>query len=196
MKKLVIATHNIGKLTEIAELLAPIEIIAQSSLNIRPVEETGQSFVENAILKARYASKQSGLPALGDDSGLVVPALQGAPGLYSSRYAGINANDEANILKLLDALKDKKQNEREAFFFCAIALVRYQNDPMPIICSGFIKGIILSKKQGKSGFGYDPVFYLPKLKRSMAELSAAEKNHISHRGIALRELTTRLLNEL
>lgn len=195
MKSLLIATHNQGKLKEISQLLAPIEVLGQASLNITAAEETGLTFVENALLKARHASEHANLAALGDDSGLVVPSLQGAPGIYSSRYAGLHASDEDNITQLLHALKDSPDSQREAFFYCVLVLIRYPQDPMPIICSGFIKGVISHSRQGLSGFGYDPIFYLPKLKRSMAELSSTEKNRVSHRGIALQQLTARLANE-
>ena len=196
MKKLLIASSNAGKLKEISQILAPIEIVTQASLGIKSVDETGLSFAENALLKARHASQQSNLPTLADDSGLVVPFLQGSPGIYSSRYAGNNASDEDNISKLLDALDGKHEQQREAFFYCVLVLMRYASDPMPLICSGAIKGMISTSRQGSGGFGYDPIFYIPALQCSMAELSSTQKNNISHRGIALQKLTTSLTDEL
>lgn len=195
MKTLLVATQNNGKLKELTALLAPINIIGQAELDIPSIEETGLTFVENALLKARHASKLSGLPALADDSGLVVPALEGAPGIHSARYAGNQANDKDNIIKLLNEMQELKDQQREAFFYCTLVLIRHANDPMPLIASGSVKGNILTSLQGSGGFGYDPVFYLPQLQQTMAELDAVKKNRISHRGKALRLLTRELLNE-
>ena len=195
MKTLLVATQNNGKLKELTALLAPINIIGQAELDIPSIEETGLTFVENALLKARHASKLSGLPALADDSGLVVPALEGAPGIHSARYAENQANDKDNIIKLLNEMQELKDQQREAFFYCTLVLIHHANDPMPIIASGSVKGNILTSLQGSGGFGYDPVFYLPQLQQTMAELDAVKKNRISHRGKALRLLTRELLNE-
>ena len=193
---LVIATHNQGKWQEIHEAFAPLTIRVLSLHDFKessPVEETGLSFIENAILKARHAATATGLPSLGDDSGLVVPALNDAPGLYSARYAGIPCVDKNNNQKLLQALTDR--TERDAFFYCAMALCRDALDPRPIICQARWHGQILLKPQGEKGFGYDPIFYVPTHHCSAAELTPAEKNKISHRGLALRQLIEQLQHE-
>ncbi|MCC5792663.1 MAG: RdgB/HAM1 family non-canonical purine NTP pyrophosphatase [Legionellaceae bacterium] len=195
MKSLLLASSNPGKLREISALLAPVHVISQASLGISPIAETGQSFIENALLKARHASKASGLPALADDSGLVVHALGGQPGLHSARYAGETADAQSNIAKLLNALADIPQNQRQACFYCIMVLVRHAEDPMPLIASGRIDGVILSTTLGNEGFGYDPVFYLPQQGATMAQLSPTEKNRISHRAQALHHLKEGLLHE-
>jgi len=185
--KWVLASGNAGKLVEIREVLAdsPVELVAQDELGIGDAEETGATFVENAILKARHAARISGLPALGDDSGLCVDALAGAPGLLSARYAGEHGNSAANIAKLLDALKDVPEAARSAHFFCIIVLLRHPDDPAPLIAEGRWHGRILEAPRGHGGFGYDPIFFDPSRNASAAELEATVKNRISHRGQAL-----------
>jgi XTP/dITP diphosphohydrolase len=199
MLKIILASHNPGKLAELTSSFnaagMPIEFIPQASLGISDIAETATTFVENALIKARHATKQSGLPALADDSGLVVPALNGAPGIYSARYAGEKSTAAANITKLLTALQDKPLTERRAFFHCTLVYLRYADDPMPIICEGTWHGEIALSANGEKGFGYDPIFYDPVLKSSAALLSSAEKNRSSHRGQALRLLLTHLRKE-
>jgi XTP/dITP diphosphohydrolase len=171
-----------------------VELVAQSALGIADVEETGSTFIENALLKARHAARASGLPALGDDSGICVDALDGAPGLLSARYAGEHGNSAANIAKLLDALRDVPDAQRTAHFHCSIVLLRSPNDPAPLIAEGRWHGTILRAPRGDNGFGYDPVFFDSTFGKSAAELDAATKNRISHRGLALaklRELLTK-----
>lgn len=187
-QKIVMATGNAGKLREIIELLAGtgVSVIAQSTLGVIPAEETGDTFVENALQKARNAAKQTGLPALADDSGLVVDALHGQPGLRSARYAGPQATDQENIDKLLEALRNV--TNRAAHFRCAAVFVRNADDEQPLIAEGRWSGEIAQRRQGTGGFGYDPVFYDPELSRCGAELTPAEKNARSHRGQAIREL--------
>ncbi|KKN48884.1 hypothetical protein LCGC14_0648230 [marine sediment metagenome] len=188
MNKIVLATGNKGKLREFTQLLSPlkIEIISQAELSVVEAEETGLSFVENAILKARNACEQTGLPAIADDSGLEVDALQGAPGIYSSRYAGENASDQDNIDKLLLELKDVPESERSARFQCVVVFMRHANDPTPLICHGTWHGRILTEQVGDDGFGYDPVFFVAETDSSAAELSSEQKHAISHRGQAMR----------
>ena len=182
--QIVLATSNPGKIAELQTLLSPlpIEWIPQTQFNIPDIEETGKTFIENAILKARHASKLSGLPALADDSGLVVDALDGAPGVYSARYAGKHATDEERIQKLLEEMRDVPPTDRGAAYHCVLALVEYEDDPVPLICHGIWEGSILTEPHGKNGFGYDPIFYVPTHRKSAAELSNAEKNSVSHRG--------------
>jgi len=188
--KLVLASGNRGKRVEMGEILAglDIELVAQSDLGIGDAEETGATFVENALLKARHAARLSGLPALGDDSGLCVDALGGAPGLYSARYAGAHGDSAANIAKLLDALRDVPDERRTAHFHCTIALLRSADDPAPLIAEGRWHGRILREPRGTNGFGYDPVFLDVGRGASAAELDAATKNRLSHRGHALASL--------
>jgi len=188
--KLVLASGNLGKLVEMREILGDfgIELVAQGELGVEDVEETGTTFVENALLKARHAARMSGLPALGDDSGLCVDALGGAPGLYSARYAGAHGDAAANIVKLLDALRDVPDERRTAHFHCTIVLLQSADDPAPLIAEGRWHGRILHAPCGENGFGYDPVFLDVDRGRSAAELDAAVKNRISHRGIALAQL--------
>lgn len=190
MKRIVLASSNAGKLVEMRAILADldIELIAQSDLGMEDAVETGTTFVENALLKARHAARISGLPALGDDSGICVDALDGAPGLYSARYAGTHGNAAANIAKLLDALRDSPEAKRTAHFHCTIVLLRGANDPAPLIAEGRWHGRILEAPRGEHGFGYDPVFFDPALDRGAAELDAATKNRVSHRGQALARL--------
>lgn len=188
--KWVLASGNAGKLIEIGEVLAdlPIELIAQSTLGIDDAEETGSTFVENAILKARHAARLSSLPALADDSGLCVDALNGAPGLISARYAGRHGDSAANNAKLLAALADTPDETRSAHFFCVIVLMRSADDPAPLIAEGRWHGSVLRAPRGNHGFGYDPIFFDPLRQAGAAEIDPVQKNRISHRGQALARL--------
>ena len=188
----VLASGNRGKLQELNDLLSGlgIELRSQADYKVEEAEETGRSFIENAILKARNAARQSGCAALADDSGLCVDALDGAPGIYSARYAGTNADDASNNAKLLLALTGNTQ--RRAHFHCALAFVRHADDPAPIVCEGQWRGTILEQPRGDNGFGYDPLFFIAELAKSSAELNKAEKNQISHRALALQQLLPRL----
>tara|TARA_R110002126_G_scaffold106743_1_gene241891 strand:- start:1402 stop:2010 length:609 start_codon:yes stop_codon:yes gene_type:complete len=189
---LVLASSNKGKLAELQAMLGDqVKILPQSDFIDEDVEETGLTFVENALLKARHAARASGLPALADDSGLAVDALGGAPGIYSARYAG-GEGDTANNAKLLQALEDVPTEARGAQFICALALLRHADDPMPIICEGIWEGRILNEARGAHGFGYDPLFWVPERKCSSAELSPADKNQLSHRARAMAQLRQRL----
>jgi XTP/dITP diphosphohydrolase len=190
LRRLVVATGNGGKLAEIREVLAGtgIELIAQSELGIADAEETGATFVENALIKARHASRASGLPALGDDSGICVDALGGAPGLVSARYAGAHGDPAANIAKLLGALEGIEDAQRGAHFHCTIVLLQSADDPAPLIAEGRWHGRILHTPRGERGFGYDPIFFDPALGKGAAELDPDVKNRISHRGQALARL--------
>ena len=191
--KLVLASGNAGKLVELRELLGDgFELHPQSEFGVSDADETGLSFIENAILKARHAAHRTGLPALADDSGLCVDALHGAPGLYSARYAGTHGDAEANIEKLLGALAGTPEDARTARFVCVLALVHSADDPMPLVAEGIWEGRILHARAGASGFGYDPVFFSPAHACSAAQLPAAVKNRDSHRGVALRQLQARL----
>jgi XTP/dITP diphosphohydrolase len=192
--KLVLASSNAGKLEELRHLLADtdIELIAQSDLGVTDADETATTFVENALIKARHASRLTGLPALADDSGICVDALNGAPGLYSARYAGEHGNASRNIDKLLDALRDVPDAQRDAHFYCVLVLLHHADDPQPLIVEGEWRGRILHERRGAGGHGYDPVFLDPQLGRSAAELEVALKNRISHRGRALAALRERL----
>jgi len=191
-KKLVIASNNQGKLREIQQLLKPldIEVIAQSAFNITEAEEPHCTFIENALAKARHASKHSNLPALADDSGLCVDALQGRPGVHSARYGGEPKNDEKNNQTLLSALANT--SNRGAFYYCSIVLVRSHDDPQPLIAEGIWAGEILTSPRGTGGFGYDPLFLDVKSGKTGAELNSDVKNKVSHRGKALRELIKKL----
>ncbi|AFI85832.1 RdgB/HAM1 family non-canonical purine NTP pyrophosphatase [Methylophaga nitratireducenticrescens] len=188
MSKIVLASGNIGKLRELSQILGPLglEIIPQTDLNVPEAEETGLSFVENAIIKARNASLFTGLPAIADDSGIEVDALHGAPGIYSSRYAGPEASDTDNIQALLDAMKDIPETERTARFQCVVVFIRHAKDPTPLICQGDWQGQILQLPLGDGGFGYDPVFWVAETDCTAAELSPEQKHAISHRGKAMR----------
>lgn len=189
---LVLASNNKGKIAEFETLFAqldlPVQVIPQGQLNIEDAVEDGLSFVENAILKARHAAKISGKPAIADDSGLCVPILGGAPGIYSARFAGEHGNDAVNNEKLLNKLKPLRQDGAaiEGMFVCVLALVEHADDPLPQIFQGIWKGEILAEARGEHGFGYDPLFWLPELGVSSAEMSKAEKNKISHRGQAMQ----------
>lgn len=194
-RQIVLASGNAGKLAEIQNALADfgVALISQKSLGVIDAIENGLSFVENAIIKARHAATITGLPALADDSGLEVDFLNGAPGIYSARYAGENANDAANNQKLLDALKNVPVEKRSARFVCVLVYMRHANDPMPLICQGSWQGRILEQPDGDGGFGYDPLFFVPDLNLTAARLSKTEKNAISHRGQALSELKARFI---
>jgi len=194
MKKIVLASNNPGKVREFNALLAghDIEVVPQSAFDVPEAEETGLTFVENALLKARNASRHTGLPAIADDSGLEVDALKGAPGIYSARYAGPDASDADNVAKLLADLQGIPEAERTARFQCLLVLLRHAEDPTPLICQGTWEGRILEAPRGENGFGYDPVFFVPTHDCSAAELPPEEKNRISHRGQALRCLVERL----
>jgi len=190
--ELVLASHNPGKLKELQAMLGDaVRVRSVAEFNSHEPEETGLSFIENAILKARHAARVSGLPALADDSGLAVDALGGAPGIYSARYAD-GRGDAANTAILLEALKDVPDAERGAQFVCALALLRHAEDPLPILCEGLWHGRILHAPRGEHGFGYDPLFWVPEANCSSAELPPAEKNRLSHRARAMAQLRQRL----
>ena len=194
MKKIVLASNNPGKVREIGQLLVDldIEVVAQSAFNVPEIEETGLTFVENAILKARNAAHYSGLPALADDSGIEVDALNGAPGIYSARFAGVGASDEQNLQKLLTDIQAIDRAPRSARFQCLMVLMRHELDPTPLICQGTWEGQIIDTPQGENGFGYDPIFYVPQEKCTSAQLPPARKNALSHRGKALQCLLAQL----
>lgn len=196
-KKVVLASGNAGKLREFFEILGGVgfDVVAQSDYDVTDVPETGLTFVENAIIKARNAAQQTGLPALADDSGIEVDALMGQPGIYSARYAKMNnagEGDQANNSRLLEALKDVPAEKRSARFRCCIVYMRHAEDPSPLIADGHWEGIILDKPSGVNGFGYDPLFFVPTHGISSAELDADEKNRISHRGLALQKMLSLL----
>lgn len=194
MQKIVLASNNKGKVREFGQMLSMIdmEVLPQATFNIEDADETGLTFVENAIIKARHASAIAELPAIADDSGLEVDALKGAPGIYSARYSGEGATDEKNLLKLLEALKDVPEEKRTARFQCVLVYMRHAEDPTPIICQGTWEGIIITEPQGENGFGYDPIFYVPEYDCTSAQLSSEQKNKLSHRGIALKALVSKL----
>ncbi|MEJ2307937.1 MAG: RdgB/HAM1 family non-canonical purine NTP pyrophosphatase [Gammaproteobacteria bacterium] len=194
MRKIVLASGNPGKVREINQLLSGngYEVIPQSRFDVPEAQETGLTFVENAILKARNAAQHSGLPAIADDSGIEVDALKGAPGIYSARFAGPGAGDQANLMKLLDALEGVPDERRTARFQCLMVYMEHAADPTPLICQGTWEGAILHAPRGDKGFGYDPVFYVPEHGCSSAELDAETKNSLSHRGKALACLVERL----
>ena len=190
MKKIVLASSNLGKLKEFKDAFSklPIDLIPQSELNVPDADETGLTFVENAILKARHASKLTKLPTLADDSGLEVDTLKGAPGIYSARYAGENATTSDYVNKLLEAMKNIPEGQRTARFQCVLAYLRHADDPTPVICQGTWEGTISFEAKGENGFGYDPVFYVPTHDCNCAELEPEEKRKISHRAKALQQL--------
>ncbi|WP_312741501.1 XTP/dITP diphosphatase [Cedecea neteri] len=196
MQKVVLATGNAGKVRELANLLADFgfDVVAQTELNVESVEETGLTFIENAILKARHAAKVTGLPALADDSGLAVDALGGAPGIYSARYAGEDASDQQNLEKLLEALKVVPNEKRQAQFHCVLVYMRHAEDPTPLVFHGSWPGVITHAPAGQGGFGYDPIFYVPSEGKTAAELTRDEKSAISHRGQALKLLLEAMRN--
>lgn len=191
---LVLASSNRGKLAEMQTILAAtgLTVRPQNELDVSDAEETGLTFVENALIKARHAARVTGLPALADDSGLCVDALDGAPGVHSARYAGPDADDAANVAKLLATLENVPQERRSARFQCLIVLMRHANDPVPVICQGTWEGQVQTTATGSNGFGYDPVFYVPTHGCSAAELDRDSKNRISHRGRALAALKAQL----
>ena len=194
MKRLVLASGNPGKLRELDAILADLgyELHPQSEFGVGTVAETGTTFVENAIIKARHAAQHTGLPALADDSGIEVDALDGAPGVYSARFAGEEADDAANNALLVEKLSALPDADRSARYRAVIVLMRHAGDPSPLICEGSWEGVIQLQPAGDGGFGYDPYFYLPELGCTSAELSADEKNRISHRGQALAALKRKL----
>jgi len=187
MTQIVLASNNQGKVREIGQMLAELklEVVPQSTFNIEDAEETGLTFVENAIIKARHASAEAGLPAIADDSGLEVDALKGAPGIYSARFAGKDASDEQNLQKLLSELENIPEAQRTARFQCLMVYMRHAQDPTPIICQGTWEGIITMEPKGNNGFGYDPVFFVPDQQCTSAQLAPKVKNQLSHRGQAL-----------
>lgn len=193
-EQIVLASNNAGKVREINQLLASqqIKVVAQKEFAIPDAIEDGLSFVENAIKKARHAARLSGLAAIADDSGIEVDALNGAPGIYSARFAGEGASDQANLEKLLLALKDVPDEQRTARFQCLLVYMRHAEDPTPIICQGTWEGVILRQPAGDNGFGYDPVFHVPTHACSSAELPPEVKNSLSHRGQALQKLLAEL----
>jgi XTP/dITP diphosphohydrolase len=194
MTRVVLATSNPGKLRELRAMLSQPEweVLPQSKFDVPDAIEDGLSFVENAIKKARHACALTGLPAIADDSGLEVDALLGAPGIYSARYAGEGASDEENLQKLLLAMEGVPEEKRSARFRCLMVYMRHKLDPSPVICEGSWEGRVASQKQGENGFGYDPIFYVPTHDRCSAQLSAEQKNEISHRGQALAALAEKL----
>ena len=188
-QQIILASSNIGKIKEIQAILAEHLIVPQSVFNVTDADETGSTFVENAIIKARHAAFQCKLPAIADDSGLVVDALSGAPGVISARYAGVGASDRDNVQKLLKELEDIPEERRSARFICVMVFLEHAEDPFPVIAQGVWEGQILFQPIGANGFGYDPVFWVPEQQCASAELSAAVKNSLSHRSKALRSLT-------
>ncbi|WP_130831642.1 XTP/dITP diphosphatase [[Erwinia] mediterraneensis] len=196
MQKVVLATGNPGKVRELADLLAAfgLDIVAQTDLGVESAEETGLTFIENALIKARHASQVTGLPAIADDSGLAVDALGGAPGIYSARYAGEEATDQQNLEKLLQALEQVPDDKRQAQFHCVLVYLRHAEDPTPLVFHGSWAGEIARAPAGAGGFGYDPIFYLPELGKTAAELSKEEKRAQSHRGKALTLLLDAMRN--
>ena len=190
LQKIVLASSNPGKIREIQAILAEHPIVPQSAFNVVECDETGSTFVENAILKARNAALHCKLPAIADDSGLVVDALNGAPGVISARYAGVGASDRDNLNKLLQELEGVPEKLRTARFICVMVFMEHANDPCPVIAQGVWEGRILDHAAGENGFGYDPVFWVPEQNCASAELSAEVKNSLSHRGQALKKLAS------
>jgi XTP/dITP diphosphohydrolase len=193
--EIILASGNAGKVREINELLveSSFKVIPQSEFDVVEVEETGLSFVENALLKARNASSHTNLPAIADDSGIEVPALNGRPGIYSARYAGVGASDEDNLNKLIEDIKPLNEEDRVARFVCVMVYLRHTEDPTPIITQGIWDGIVITEPRGENGFGYDPMFYVPTHNCVSAELSPEIKNKLSHRGSALRQLVKEII---
>jgi len=187
MQKVVLATGNAGKVAELASVLADfgLAVTAQTDLGVDSADETGLTFIENALLKARHAAAVTGLPAIADDSGLAVDYLGGAPGIYSARYAGVTASDQENRDKLLADMRDVPIEQRTASFHCVLVYLRHADDPIPLVCHGSWRGVIATTAAGAGGFGYDPVFYLPDAGCTAAQLSREEKQRLSHRGQAL-----------
>lgn len=193
-KKIILASGNAGKLREFQQLLANcgFEVLPQSDFNVSNADETGLTFVENAIIKARHACANTGLPALADDSGIEVDALNGRPGIYSARYSGLSAEDADNNAKLLQELAQVSAEQRTAHYHCVLAFMRHAEDPTPILCHGTWEGVILTEARGEGGFGYDPLFFVPTHNCAAAEMDKAEKNRISHRGKAMAELLEKI----
>lgn len=190
MQKIFLASNNKGKQKEFLELLAPFNIkvkFPQDLSAYQEPEETANTFVENALIKARYGAKISGMPCLSDDSGLCVPALKGAPGVYSARYAG-GKDNQANNQKLIEEISKIPEGQRQAYYCCVLVWMAHEHDPMPLIFQGLWHGEIITEQRGKGGFGYDPLFYIPELQKTAAELDAADKHRLSHRGQALQQL--------
>ncbi len=194
MSTIVLATGNLHKVAELQALLAPqgFQVKPQSDFSVSSVAETGTTFVENAIIKARHAARETGLPTIADDSGLVVEALNGRPGIYSARFAGTQANDHDNVQKLLAELGDLPLAQRSARYWCILAFMRHVNDAMPVLCCGQWQGLIANTPAGTGGFGYDPVFFLPEQQCTVAQLPAGVKQKISHRAMALKQLLSNL----
>lgn len=190
MKTIVLASSNPGKLKEFNELFQNLDtkFISQSEFKIIDADETAETFLENALLKARHATKYAKLPALADDSGLCVPALSGVPGVYSARYAGEPRNDDANNQKLLKAMQSLKGKERQAYFCCTLVYVEHEQDPMPLVFQGQWWGEITDAPRGECGFGYNPIFLVPSLGKTVAQLSTERKNQLSHRGQAVKKM--------
>ena len=193
-RELVLASDNQGKLKELTALLSDsgFSVVGQGDLDVTPAEETGETFIENAILKARNAARQTGHPAIADDSGIEVDALKGAPGVYSARFAGDNATDSDNVAKLLSQLTDVQSEDRKARFRCLMVYLRRADDPAPLICEGTWSGKVTLTPSGENGFGYDPVFWVPDEGCTAAELNPARKNVLSHRAQALKQLVAEL----
>jgi len=192
--KIVIASSNVGKVREIGQLLQDLslEVLPQSDFNVPDIEETGLTFVENALLKARNAAQHTGLPAIADDSGIAVDALQGRPGIVSARFAGVGASDMDNLEKLIDMVKPFAEEERTARFVCSVVYLRHEDDPMPVIAEGVWEGQLVIDPKGENGFGYDPIFYVSSQQCTSAELPPEIKNKLSHRGQAFRKLLVQL----
>lgn len=193
-QKIILASGNAGKLREFQQLLANcgFEVLPQSDFNVSNADETGLTFVENAIIKARHACAHTGLPAIADDSGIEVDALNGRPGIYSARYSGLDAKDADNNAKLLQELAQVPTEKRTARYHCVLAFMRHAEDPTPILCHGTWEGVILNEARGNGGFGYDPLFFVPSHNCAAAEMDKAEKNRISHRGKAMAELLEKI----
>lgn len=198
MSKIVLASGNKGKLREFAQLFSQFntEVVPQSTFNVTEAEETGLTFVENAIIKARHACESTGLPAIADDSGIEVDALNGAPGIYSARYSGPGATDEKNLQALLNALDNIPESERTARYQCVIVFMRHAKDPTPLICQASWEGRVLTTPQGDGGFGYDPIFWIEQHQCTAAELNAEQKHAISHRGKAIRQFITEFQHQM
>jgi len=194
--KLVLASNNPGKIREFKDLFAGIgiELIPQAEFNVPEIDEPYFTFIENALHKARHCSKYTGLPALADDSGICVNALNGGPGVFSARYAGVPKSDLNNNLKLVKELKPF--TNKSAYFYCLLIVVRSHSDPQPIVADGIIKGEIIDTPRGSNGFGYNPIFYIPELGQTMAEISSDTKNQISHRAIAIKNLMAKLTEDV
>ncbi len=192
--KIILASGNAGKVREIDQLLEglSLKVLPQSDFDVPEIEETGLTFIENAILKARNAAHYADLPAIADDSGIAVDVLQGRPGIYSARFAGVGASDEDNLLKLIDMIKPFPEEQRTARFICAIVYIRHEHDPVPIIAQGIWEGQLVTEPKGENGFGYDPVFYVASQQCTSAELPPGVKNKLSHRGQALKQLLIKL----